>query len=125
MQYQFSMDFIYEVASIAREIAFHMRGTSDLQSVKILQAKLYAEILELEASSSPVEEIPDLLYYACQLAIKGVRSDLDMLERSIPRYGFSQSKIEAITFAKYRMRVSGPNSKIFEAERHAIQAALQ
>jgi len=114
MQYQFSEQFISEVVDLALQVAFCVRGENKLQNVGVLIQKYEHE-----------EEWPDLVYYACQLAAQGKRVYLSQVEIELERSGLSQSQVEAITLAKYKLRANGPNSKDFEAEREAIRAALQ
>ena len=125
MQYSFSNSFIEEIVFLALQIAYHVRGENKLQSVGALVQKYEHEQKELAESPHPEEEWPDLVYYACQLASQGKRVYLSQVQNELERSGLSQSQIEAITLAKYRMRASGPNSKDLEAEREAIRAALQ
>ena len=64
--------------------------------------------------------------YSCCLAAHGIYEFLQIVQEIIlPEYPYSQSRIEAITLAKYRIRAEGPDSKDFERERAAIQAALR
>jgi hypothetical protein len=125
MQYQFSQQFIGEVASLALQIALHVRGENKLQHTSVLIAKYEHEQEELASSEHPEEEWPDLVYYACQLATQGNRVYMHQVQNELERSGLSQQQIEAVTLAKYRLRASGPNSKDFEAERQAIRSALQ
>ena len=126
MQYQFSVEFVSEIVGLALEIAFHQRGETSLRSVEKLQEKFHGEKQELRESKNPEEEIPDVVYYACQLASQGQYRYLKYVERNIlPQYRWSQQQIEAITLAKYRLRAAGPNSKDFAAEHEAIREALR
>lgn len=131
MQYSFSASFLSEIVELALQIAFHQRGERKLQEVETigrkigLKDKYKKECQELQESAHPEEEWPDVVYYACCLAAQGQRVYLSQVQNELERSGLSQQQIEAITLAKYRMRASGPNSKDLEAEREAIQAALQ
>lgn len=126
VQYQFSIEFLSEIVGLAQEIAFHQRGETSLQSVKKLQEKFHEEKQELRESKNPEEEIPDVVYYGCQLASLGQYRYLKFVERQIlPRYQWPQQQVEAITLAKYRLRAAGPNSKDLQREREAIQEALR
>jgi hypothetical protein len=125
MQYQFSVRFVSEIVRLAKEIAFHQRGERKLQDEDVLIVKYEHEQEELAESEHPEEEWPDLVYYACQLAAHGRYVYLAQIQNELERSGLSQSQIEAITLAKYRIRAEGPNSKDFERERQAIQAALR
>jgi hypothetical protein len=126
MQYQFSIEFLSEIVGLAQEIAMHQRGERKLQDVLVLQDKLHNEKQELKEAEHPEEEIPDVVYYGCQLASLGQYRYLKFVERQIlPRYQWSQQEVEAMTLAKYRLRAAGPNSKDLQREREAIREALR
>jgi hypothetical protein len=132
MQYSFSAQFLSDIVAIAKEIAFHQRGERKLQDVETiddkigLKDKFKREKQELAESPHPEEELPDIVYYALCLAAQGEYHPLLEVEKDIlPRYPYSQDQIQAATLVKYRIRAEGPNSKDFERERQAIQAALQ
>jgi hypothetical protein len=125
MQYQFSASFLSEIVRLAKEIAFYQRGERKLQDEVTLIRKYHDEIGELNVSEHPEEELPDVVYYACCLAAQGVDEYIQNAQEIIlPEHGLSQQQIEAITLAKYGLRAERPNSKDFERERAAIQAAL-
>lgn len=127
MQYSFSARFVSDIVRLAKEIAFHQRGERRLQDIDTLEEKFEHECRELKESDHPEEELPDVVYYGICLAAQGQYSQyLKWVEESIlPLYPYYQDQIEAITIAKYRIRAEGPNSKDFERERQAIQAALR
>jgi len=131
MQYSFSASFLSKIVELALQIAFHQRGERKLQEVETVDGKIglkdkyERERQELAESAHPDEEWPDVVYYACCLAAQGEGVYLSQVQSELERSGLSQSEIEAITLAKYRLRASGPNSKDFELEREAIRAALQ
>jgi|SRR5712671_2296187 len=126
MQYQLSAQFLSEIVRLAREIAFHQRGERKLQEPVVLIEKYKREKQELAESPHPEEELPDVVYYATCLAAHGIYEFLQVVQEIIlPEYPYSQAQIEAATLAKYKIRAGGPNSKDFERERQAINAALQ
>jgi hypothetical protein len=125
MQYQFSQSFIDQIVQLALQIARHQRGEDKLQDIKKLEEKYFGELKELEKTSYPHEEIPDVLYYACCMAVQGDRSAIEREQRWLPYYRLTQQQVEDITLAKYRLRAAGPNSKDFAAEREAIREALR
>lgn len=126
MQYQFSVEFLSEIVGLAKEIAFHQRGESHLQDALTLQDKFHKEKQELRQTEYPEEELPDVVYYGCQLAAQGQYRYLKYIENNIlPKFQYSQQQVEAITLAKYRLRAAGPNSKDLQREREAIREALR
>lgn len=132
MQYQFSAQFLSEIVRLAKEIAFYQRGERKLQEIETLEEKFEKECRELKESEHPEEELPDVVYYGLCLAAQGQYGEYlkRVEERILPLYPYTQAQIEAITLAKYRLRVERfetghPVKKDFVAERAAIQAALK
>jgi hypothetical protein len=117
--------FIGQVKDLAKEIAFHQRGVRELQDVKVLEDKYEGELKELQESKYPEEEIPDIVYYACQLYFKGHKVYLTQVEQLLEVYGLDEFQAQRITLAKYRLRAAGPNRKDLAAEREAIREALR
>jgi len=123
--------FIGQVKDLALQIAYHQRGERKLQEVETIDGKIglkdkyEIECQELRESEHPEEEIPDVVYYACQLYFLGHKVYLSQVEQLLDVYGLDEYQARAITLAKYRIRAEGPNSNDFERERVAIRAALR
>lgn len=123
--FQFSPRFQNEVVALAVQIARYQRGESHLQDVDILAAKYQAEIEELHSTDYAPEELTDVLYYAICINAQGRHDELEECSSDIfPRFGYSQSQIEAATLAKFRLRAAGTHTKDKAAERRAIEVAI-
>lgn len=120
--------FIGQIKDLAKQIAFHQRGVRELQDIDTLIMKFnreHQEILDAQTEDDELGEIADLVYYACQLAFQGRKEYLSQVEDIVRLYNLDEYQMRNITLAKYRIRAEGKNSKDFERERAAIQAALQ
>lgn len=116
--------FLGQVKDLAKQIAYHQRCARELQGVPTLIAKYERELQELQETSTPEEEIPDIVYYAVQLWWQGKPVYLSQAEQIVKQYGLSIQQAQWITLAKYTIRAEGRNSKDFERERAEIRRIL-
>ena len=123
--YNFSADFLSEVVSYALAIAQKVRNENHLQPCDVLYAKFEAEFKELQEAPDPIDELPDVIYYALCLTTQGENYCLSRLEVEIlPQYSYSQQQLEAATRAKYSRRASGAKKDIV-AEHEAMIVAMR